>query len=115
MTTDALPVLSSSLSIAQFRATAALESSLTPTGLMQQKGEIAQAAEDFEAFYLAQVTANMFAGIETDPLFGGGPGEGVFRSLLTQEYGKLIANAGGIGITDSVVREIIKLQEAEQS
>jgi Rod binding domain-containing protein len=74
--------------------------------------EVRRAAEDFEAFYLTQALSTMFAGIETDPLFGGGPGEGVFRAFLTQEYGKILARAGGVGIADSVAREIIKLQEA---
>jgi Rod binding domain-containing protein len=54
----------------------------------------------------------MFSGVETDGLFGGGQAEGVYRSLLNQEVGKAIARNGGLGIADSVVREIIKMQEA---
>ncbi len=72
-----------------------------------------QAAEDFEAFFISQMLADMFAGIDTDPLFGGGPGETVFRSLMIDEYGKSVASSGGVGIADSVMREIIRLQEAD--
>lgn len=71
----------------------------------------AETAEDFEAFFLSQVFSEMFSGIETDPLFGGGPGEGVFRSMMIQEFGKSVAHTGGIGIADSVMREMIALQE----
>jgi Rod binding domain-containing protein len=56
----------------------------------------------------------MFAGIKTDGLFGGGAGEDTYRGLLNQEYGKAIARSGGIGLADTVTREILKMQEAEK-
>lgn len=68
-------------------------------------------AEDFESMFLAQMLKPMFDSIETDALFGGGPGEDVYRSLLVQEYGKVLAASGGVGIADSVKAEILKLQE----
>lgn len=73
-----------------------------------------QAAEDFEAVFLAQMLAPMFEGLETDGPFGGGSSEKIYRSLLVQEYGKSIAKSGGIGISDAVQREILKLQEVAQ-
>lgn len=74
-----------------------------------------EAAESFEAFFISQMLANMFSGIETDPLFGGGQGETVFRSLMIDEYGKSIASSGGVGIADSVLREIVRLQEIDNN
>ncbi len=68
-------------------------------------------AEDFESFFLTQTLESMFAGLPTDGLFGGGSGESVYRSLLLQEYGKAAMRAGGVGVADSVQREILKLQE----
>ena len=73
-----------------------------------------QAAEDFEAVFLAQMLAPIFDGLETDGPFGGGSSEKIYRSLLVQEYGKSIAKSGGIGISDAVQREILKLQEIAQ-
>jgi peptidoglycan hydrolase FlgJ len=70
-----------------------------------------KASEDFEAVFLSQVFENMFSSVETDQLFGGGNGESVYRSLLLQEYSKVAARAGSIGIADAVQREIISLQE----
>ena len=77
-----------------------------------EAGALRQAAEDFEAVFLSQMLAPMFEGLETDPLFGGGPGEDIYRSLLVEEYGKAVARTGGVGIADAVERELLHLQEA---
>ncbi len=76
--------------------------------------EVRRVAEEFEAVFIAQMMAPMFQGLETDELFGGGPGEDVYRSILVEEYGKSIARAGGIGLSDAIQREILRLQEASQ-
>lgn len=72
-----------------------------------------QAAQDFEAVFLAQMVSHMFAGIKTDKMFGGGASEDIYRSMMAQEYGKTLAKAGGIGIADQVLREIMRIQEAK--
>ena len=72
-----------------------------------------KAGEDFEAFFLSQVFENMYAGVGTDALFGGGNGETVYRSLLLQQYSKVAAKAGGVGIADAVQREILRAQETK--
>ncbi|HZB91574.1 MAG TPA: rod-binding protein [Stellaceae bacterium] len=70
-------------------------------------------AENFESFFLSQVFENMFAGVGTDSLFGGGNAETVYRSLLLQQYSKVAAKAGGVGIADAVQREILRTQETQ--
>lgn len=72
-----------------------------------------QKGQDFEAVFLSQVFENMFAGVGTDSLFGGGNGETVYRSLLLQQYSKVAAKSGGIGIADAVQREILRTQETK--
>jgi Rod binding domain-containing protein len=74
-----------------------------------------EAAVEFEGFFIASALESMFSGIETDGLFGGGHGEKVFRSMLLQEYGKSIAEKSGLGIADTVQREILKLQEVQSN
>jgi flagellar protein FlgJ len=64
-------------------------------------------AQDFEAVFLSQVFENMFAGVSTDTTFGGGQSETVYRSLLLQEYSKVAAKNGGVGIADAVQRDIL--------
>ncbi|MBL6934225.1 MAG: rod-binding protein [Alphaproteobacteria bacterium] len=69
-------------------------------------------AEEFEAVFISQMMAPMFENLSTDGFFGGGQGEKVFRTLLIDEYGKVMAKAGGIGLADSVLNEMIRIQEA---
>lgn len=78
---------------------------------LKQLEKIAGAAEEFEAVFIAEMMKPMFEGLETDGMFGGGKGEEVFKSLLLQEYGKLTAKTGKIGIADAVQTELIKIQE----
>jgi flagellar protein FlgJ len=70
-------------------------------------------AQDFEAFFLSQVFENVFSGVNSDAMFGGGAGETVYRSLLLQEYSKVAARNGGVGIADAVQREILRAQETK--
>ena len=72
------------------------------------------AAEEFEAVFLSQMLSHMVAGIETDGPFGGGQAEEIYRSLLVNEYGRLTAAGGGVGIADQVMSEILRTQEVER-
>jgi peptidoglycan hydrolase FlgJ len=69
--------------------------------------------EDFEAFFLSQVFENMFNGVGNDALFGGGQSETIYRSLLLQQYSKVAAKSGGVGLADAVQREILRAQEVK--
>jgi len=53
----------------------------------------------------------MFEQIKPDPTFGGGKGEEIFRGLMIDEYGKLMAETGQLGIGDALKQEFIRLQE----
>jgi len=70
-----------------------------------------KAAQAFESVFLAQYLGTMFEGISTDPPFGGGAGEAMFRSLMIDEYAKSMASQGGIGLANSVTSELLKSQE----
>ncbi|KAA5803352.1 chemotactic signal-response protein chel [Alkalicaulis satelles] len=76
--------------------------------------QIRETAREFEAVFLAQVLEAMM-GESTQSSFGGGPGEAAFSSMLNEEYAKVIAKAGGIGLADSLAREMLRYQEADQS
>jgi Rod binding domain-containing protein len=82
-------------------------------GTKTSQADAKRVAEDFEAVFLGQFTAIVFAGIKSDGPFGGGPSEDIFKSLLAEEYGKALAKSGNFGIADSVYREIIKSQEVQ--
>ena len=83
---------------------------------ISEKGRLEKARQtaiDFEAFFLGQMLHPMFASINPEPPFGGGHAEKIWRSMLVDEIGKAVASNGGIGIADSIQREILKMQEVE--
>lgn len=69
------------------------------------------AAEEYEAVFIGQMLKHMFEGVETDPMFGGGPSEDIYRSMMVEEFGRSMASAGGVGLADQIVRSLISLQE----
>jgi Rod binding domain-containing protein len=54
----------------------------------------------------------MFENIEPSSPFGGGTSEKIWRDMQVDEYGKAITRSGGIGIADTIVKEMMKMQEA---
>ena len=72
---------------------------------------IDKTAQDFEAMFATQMLQPMFEGIQVDPNFGGGHGEEVMRSFLLQEYGKMLAKGGRLGIAAQVKSEMLRAQE----
>lgn len=72
--------------------------------------KVGAAAQDFEAVFIAEMLKPMFAGISTEAPFGGGKGEEVFRGMLLQEYGKIVAQTGGVGLSGHVKDQMIQLQ-----
>jgi len=72
------------------------------------------AAEDFEAFFISHAFEGMFAGLDSDPMFGGGEAEQMFRSFLMQEYGKKVAASGGVGVSSMVQQQLLQLQEVSK-
>lgn len=77
----------------------------------QLPAPIRQAAQEFEATFLAQMLQPMFQGLSTDGPFGGGQAEGVFRGFLIDEVARSMARGGGIGVAPVVGAELLKLQE----
>lgn len=71
-------------------------------------------AKEFEAMIVGQLMESMFAGMRESPLFGGGgPAEKPWRSMMLQEYGKAIAESGGLGIGRMTHDEIARLYAAQ--
>ena len=93
-----------------------------PFSITQSKGiqtnlskeeQARQAAQEFESVFLSQMLEGMFEGVGDDE-FGDSYAQNTYRSLLTETYADEITKSGGIGIADSVMRELINMQEMEQ-
>jgi Rod binding domain-containing protein len=68
-------------------------------------------AQEFEGMVLAQMLAPMFEALDADGFGGGGSGERMFRPMLVERYAQSLAGNGGIGVADSVYRELVRMQE----
>ncbi|HEY5606928.1 MAG TPA: rod-binding protein [Alphaproteobacteria bacterium] len=73
--------------------------------------KLKQTAEEYEAVFISQMLQPMFDGIKTDPRFGGGQAEGIYRSMMVSEYGKAMAKRGGIGLADALTQSLLRTQE----
>jgi peptidoglycan hydrolase FlgJ len=80
---------------------------------VKTRAEAEAVAREFERMFVAEMLQPMFAGIETDGPFGGGHAEDVFRPMLLDQYADAVAKAGGVGIADAVLKEILRLQGLE--
>ena len=78
------------------------------------KDKTRAAAQDFEAVFLNSMFQHMFTGIDGEGPFGGQGATGVWRSVLTDQYAKSVAKAGGIGIAAQVYRSMMAHQEIKQ-
>jgi Rod binding domain-containing protein len=75
--------------------------------------DLRKTAEQFTGMFMSQMFQHMFEGVGKDAMFGGGPGEEMFHSVLIDEYGKAAAKRGGMGITDQIMHALIAQQEVK--
>jgi flagellar protein FlgJ len=80
----------------------------------QAQAKAKSTATDFEAMFLNSMFSQMTAGVKGEGPFGDTPGTGMWRSMLTDQYSKSFAKAGGIGISNDVFRTLI-LQQANRA
>jgi flagellar protein FlgJ len=81
-----------------------------PLATPQQKARFSDTAEKFEAQLISMMLKPMFDTLSTDGPFGGGQGEATYRSFLLDAVGKQIARAGGVGLAQPVLHEMLRMQ-----
>lgn len=82
-------------------------------GKVATREEARLVAQEFERMFLTEMLQPMFAGIQTDGPFGGGVAEDMFRPMLLDQYADAVTRTGGVGIADSVMAEILRIQGLE--
>ncbi len=80
----------------------------------QAQAKAKSQAQDFEAVFLNSMFSQMMSGIKGDGPYGNTPGTGIWRSMMTEQYSKSFAQAGGVGISSDVYRTLI-LQQANRA
>ena len=82
----------------------------TSTAELLKRGKIRETAQKFEASFLSVMMQSMTAGMKTPEIGGGGAGEDMFKSFLSEEMAKQVSKAGGIGVAASIQKEMLKMQ-----
>ena len=83
-------------------------------GAKVSEEQIEKTAEDFEAVFISQMLKHAFEGQKPNELMGGGSSEEIYQDMMVDEYGKLIARTGGVGLADTVKKHMLTLQEVEK-
>ena len=72
-------------------------------------------AKELEGVFINTLMKQMFSGIKTDESsFGGGFAEETWRGMQAEQLSTQIADNGGFGIADSLIGDLIAIQEAAQ-
>ena len=80
----------------------------------QAQAKAKATATDFEAMFLNSMFSQMTSGLKGEGPFGDTVGTGIWRSMLTEQYSKSFAKAGGVGIAHDVYRTLI-LHQADSA
>ncbi len=77
------------------------------------KAKAKKQADDFETMFLEQMTQHLFgAGEGTEgPLGENGTGGNIFKSQLTQQYAQQLQKAGGVGLSNQIMQDLLRVQE----
>ena len=65
-----------------------------------------------EGVFLNTLVKQMFSGLDASNGFGGGQAEETWRSMQSEILADQIAQSGGIGLADDIMRTLLARQEA---
>jgi Rod binding domain-containing protein len=69
-------------------------------------------AQGLEGLFLNTLVSELFSSLETEAPFGGGFAEETWRGMMAEEYSTAFAKAGGIGLADRILRDLIANQSS---
>jgi Rod binding domain-containing protein len=81
----------------------------------EQQAKLKATAKDFESVFLSSMFSQMTSGLKGDGPFGDTVGTGAWRSMLTDQYARSLAQKGGIGLSSEVFRSLIMQQAARSA
>lgn len=91
----------------------ALSALLAKGGKGKSTEQIKAQAKDFESFFISQMLQPMFGESAKDTLTSAPETDEVYQNMMVDEYGKIIARSGGIGVADYVTRTLLQTQEVQ--
>jgi flagellar protein FlgJ len=85
---------------------------LPNTTAAQPTDRIRQQARELEGIFLNTLMKEMFSSLETEGTFGGGFAEETWRGMQAEQFADAMAGAGGIGLAESIMSDLLAVQEA---
>ena len=80
-----------------------------------QQAKTLATAQKFEAMALSQLLQPMFDTADSSgSMFGGGEAEKTWKPMLVNEMATNIVKSGGLGLTEPVYQQMLRLQEGGQ-
>ncbi|MGO4714953.1 flagellar assembly peptidoglycan hydrolase FlgJ [Bradyrhizobium sp. 2TAF24] len=78
----------------------------------QAQAKAKKTSQDFEAVFLNTMFSQMTSSVKGEGPFGDSVGTGPWRSMLTDQYARSFAKAGGLGLSNDIYRSLIMKQAA---
>ena len=76
---------------------------------LSQEQKIEKVAGEFESMFVSHMLKNMFESVDLGGISNTIGGD-IYKDMMVEEYGKVIADAGGIGVADHVKRQLLEIQ-----
>ena len=78
--------------------------------------KLRQQAVELEGVFLNTLMKEMFSSVKTDTSeFGGGFAEETWRGMQAEQFANAMADAGGIGLAEALLPDLLALQESAKS
>jgi len=85
-----------------------------PAHMPQQTfNQLKDKAVELEGVFLNTLLSQVSKSVDTEGPFGGGYGEETWRGMQAEQFASSMAEAGGIGLSDSILRDLIGKQAAQ--
>ena len=89
--------------------------SVAPSETGQSDPKLQAACRDMESLFLTYLLKEMRATINKSGFISGGKAEEIFTSLLDVELSKKMSDAGGIGLSSLLLKQLASQPESEDS
>lgn len=93
--------------------TSIVASPFSPQSQPPGHDRLRQQATELEGVFLNTLIKEMFASVETEGDFGGGYAEETWRGMQAEQLANAMAEAGGIGLADALLADLIALQASQ--
>ncbi len=74
----------------------------------EESAKMYKEAKDLEAVLISVMVEPMFPKGKESGLYGGGTGSDIYRSMMIQQYGKILGNGTDLGIAENITKNLTR-------